>query len=509
MTKLMPNELQLTPLLAPFIPTGGEPHVRDLALRIRVFTEAFNAWESLHLHLSPASLAFKTDITRTLRAADLTPRQLREAIRNYDAFRAYINGFARRLFPYLVDWSSDLMTLHASFYQGGRGIVFTAGDAQVPFLMTSIPSLRSLGCGLPIEVMFLGDADLSSQSRSILEALDGVITRDMSHMIDDTDWALRGWAAKPFAILLSSFREAIFIDADALSFVNLEILFTDEQYLGTGALFFKDRNTMPGSKRSWLTEILPQPVSHLVEENRMWTGESTHMQDSGVVVVDKWKHFLPLLLTTRLNGPDRDGDEEKGKKGVYQMVFGDKETFWLSWELTGNHDYAFYDGEAGTMGILSKTPELPQQSSVSTNEQEPLAKGLSTLSKDPASTLAIESSVASRRQKLLNRRNTPCICSQQLVHFDRAGQPLWFNGWLATQKLDDETEVEFRDFEYYAREMKGRRRRGERDPYSVHPRNVVCMQTTQTFAFTDEEQATLKMMRDFAKVAIAKRDGLE
>ncbi|KAK4554211.1 hypothetical protein LTR86_008739 [Recurvomyces mirabilis] len=463
----------------------------------------------MHLHLSPASLAFKTDITRRLRAADLTSRQLRDAIRIYDAFRAYINRFAHHLFPYLLDWSSDLMTLHASFYQGGKGIVFTAGDAQVAFLMTTIPSLRSLGCELPVEVMFLGDADLSSQSRSVLEALDGVITRDMSHMIDDSGWALRGWAAKPFAILLSSFREAIFVDADALSFVNLEILFTDEQYLETGALFFKDRNTMPGSKRSWLTEILPLPVSHLVEENRMWTGESTHMQDSGIVVVDKWKHLLPLLLTTRLNGPDRDGDEDKGKKGVYEMVFGDKETFWLSWELTGSQDYSFYDGEAGTMGTLSKTPEKSQHSSVQTNEQELLAKEVSIPSKDQASTLANESSVALRRQKLLSRRNAPSICSQQLVHFDRSGQPLWFNGWLATQKLDDETEVEFRDFEYYAREMKGRRPRGDRDPYSVQPRNLVCMQTTQTYAFTDEEQATLKMMREFAKVAIAKRDGLE
>jgi alpha 1,3-mannosyltransferase len=46
------------------------------------------------------------------------------------------------------------------------------------------------------------------------------------------------------------------------------------------------------------------------------------MQDSGVVVVDKWRHFVPLLLTTRLNGIDRDGSEANGHRGVYDMVYG-------------------------------------------------------------------------------------------------------------------------------------------------------------------------------------------
>lgn len=121
---------------------------------------------------------------------------------------------------------------------------------------------------------------------------------------------------------MSSFREALFIDADALFFVDPQTLFEDEQYMDNGALFFKDRSINPENKRSWLRKILPPPISSRVMESRMWTGESGHMQDSGVVVIDKWKHFLPLLLATRLNGPDRDGNEETGKRGVYDMVYG-------------------------------------------------------------------------------------------------------------------------------------------------------------------------------------------
>ncbi len=48
------------------------------------------------------------------------------------------------------------------------------------------------------------------------------------------------------------------------------------------------------------------------------------MQESGVVVVDKWKHFIPLLLVARMNGPDRDGNKGKGVTGVYDMLFGEK-----------------------------------------------------------------------------------------------------------------------------------------------------------------------------------------
>lgn len=121
---------------------------------------------------------------------------------------------------------------------------------------------------------------------------------------------------------MSSFREVLFLDADALFFVNPETLFESPLYLDTGALFFKDRLTMRDTKRNWLQKVLPRPFSRQIRYNRLWTGESSQMQESGVVVVDTWKHFVVLLLVTRMNGPDRDGNENDGKVGVYDMVYG-------------------------------------------------------------------------------------------------------------------------------------------------------------------------------------------
>ena len=98
-------------------------------------------------------------------------------------------------------------------------------------------------------------------------------------MVRDEGWKIKGWAAKPWAILLSSFREAIFIDADALFFQSPEILFEDPLYKKTGTLFFKDRIIMPESKKQFLKDILPHPISKSARQSRYWTGLSGHMQE--------------------------------------------------------------------------------------------------------------------------------------------------------------------------------------------------------------------------------------
>ena len=122
-------------------------------------------------------------------------------------------------------------------------------------------------------------------TRITLQDLPGVITRDMARMVNDEGWKLAGWAAKPFAILLSSFRETIFIDADSLFLRNPEVMFDDPDYQSTGALFFRDRLIMPESKKKWLQSLFDGTVPKKAKESRLWTGRSGHMQESGVLVV--------------------------------------------------------------------------------------------------------------------------------------------------------------------------------------------------------------------------------
>lgn len=326
---LLPGEMEGRDLLRAVEGTGKEK-LREMGLRTRQYKKFFEAWEELHLFFDQEGGTYvRDDVIQYLRyhshdssLSDESESPLAQTIHSYEAYRYFLVKFGQLLFPWTAPYFTDHMALHSHFKQGGRGIVLTAGDKQAPYLLTSIPIFRKLGCNLPIEVMYLGDSDLSEDYRSDLEAIDGVITRDIAQMVNDEGWKLAGWAAKPFAILYSSFRETIFIDADSLFFVNPEILFDDPMYKKTGALFFRDRLIMPENKKRWLQQILPKPISRQVKQSRLWLGDSGHQQESGVIVVDKYRHFIALMLVTRMNGPDRDGNKNEGKVGVYDLVYG-------------------------------------------------------------------------------------------------------------------------------------------------------------------------------------------
>lgn len=319
---LLPNETQIKSLLAP-LDMSGTDRVHEIGVRTRTFRILFEAWESVHLIRTHKNIYTRNVVQALYDDPSLTTHlemDMAQALRSYEKLRYVLSKMATLLFPWSMPLVGDQMDLHIQTYSGHRGIVITAGNKQAPYLLTSIPSMRWLGCDLPIEVMYLGDDDLSPSLQADLAALPGVTVRDLSLMVNDDGWKLAGWAAKPFSILYSRFREVMLVDADALFFQNPDVLFDDKSYQDTGALFFKDRLFMPGSKREWLKKILPHPPSAKVRESRFWTGESVHMQESGVVLVDKWRHFVSLLLVAKLNGPDRDTRD--GKQGIYEMVYG-------------------------------------------------------------------------------------------------------------------------------------------------------------------------------------------
>lgn len=337
---LLPSELEMRGLLRP-IELTGESRLRELGMLARKYKKYLEAWEDLHVVTdAEGGTHVRDDVIQYLRYHHTAGRAADAAgdvggsssqdhddlvgrIHAYEDFRRLLGHLNELLFPFTAPYFPDHMTLRSHLKKGGRGIALTAGNDQVTYLLTQIPILRRLGCDLPIEVMYVGDGDLNRDSRQDLEDLDGVITRDISAMVHPVGWDIGSWAAKPFAVLLSSFREVIFIDADSFFFVNPEVMFEYPEYVRTGALFFRDRLIMPENKKSWLQSVLPQPVSRNVKQSRLWTGESGHQQESGVMVVDTYRHFLAMLFVTRMNGPDRDGDRQSGKLGVYDMVYGE------------------------------------------------------------------------------------------------------------------------------------------------------------------------------------------
>jgi alpha 1,3-mannosyltransferase len=164
--------------------------LRDLAIRTRSFKLFFEAWETLHIIPSPVNITIQQNVIERVRQRPSIDTS--RALQNYDKMRCFMNRFAQHLFPWTMGYFADHMLLHAGFHGEGRGIVITVGDHQVSYVLTSIRTFRELGCGLPVEVFFLGDNDLHEDSRSALAKIPGVATRDLSQMIHDDGWTLKG-----------------------------------------------------------------------------------------------------------------------------------------------------------------------------------------------------------------------------------------------------------------------------------------------------------------------------
>ncbi|KAJ0168436.1 putative alpha-1,3-mannosyltransferase MNN14 [Colletotrichum tanaceti] len=484
---LLPDEIRHQELIRPVASTG-KLRMREMGLRTRAYKTYFTAWEALHLDHEDETY-IHNDIPQYLRQhhpGGLGGLSLAQTLRSYEGFRSFIIAMAELLFPWTMPYFGDHMSLHAHIKNGGRGIVLTAGNGQAPYLLTTIYSFRKLGCTLPIEIMYLGDEDLGQDYIAELEGLDGVVTRDMAVMVRDDGWKLRGWAAKPFAILLSSFREVVFIDADSLFFRDPALLFDDDDYREKGALFFRDRLFLPEKKAPFLQAILQKPIPKAATESRMWTGESGHQQESGVIVVDKSRHFIPMLLVTRMNGPDRDGNKEEGRVGVYELVYGDKETFWLGWLLAGDEDYAFHKGEAAIMGAAYQYgDDLPEEvrEECEKSETDPDAKSY-----------PLECEIADRDGK-----PQALICASQLLHLDTEGKPLWLNGWLLENKFKG-PESGFAKFESYLVEPADATLR-KPGSWKLYKGNRFCMlgDADKKFDFTLEETTALEMIVERAR----------
>lgn len=275
MIEMIPEGYERNQLLSR-IENSGVERMRDLGIRTRQYARYLRIWDALHFTVGENDAHVRDDVLQAIEKDSSIARELKvsqvQLIHKYESFRNVVTTLGHRLFSFTAPYFSSHSAMRARTFKGGRGVVLTGGNDQMPFLRTQIRHFRKLGLKLPIEVMYLGEDDLREQFREELERMENVVTRDIRHMIDDDGWQIRGWAGKPWALLVSSFQEAIFIDADSFFFQNPEVLFNHPDYKRTGALFFKDRLMMAESKRNWLRDFLPSPYSQQVLNSRPWQG---------------------------------------------------------------------------------------------------------------------------------------------------------------------------------------------------------------------------------------------
>lgn len=203
-----------------------------------------------------------------------------------------------------------------AYQSGSRGIVSTAGGAQLPIMITSLHMLRRTGSELPIEI-FVADASEYDEfiCNTLLPTLNAkcVVLEDILKF-SPLVHGLKKYQFKIFSLLFSSFEQVLFLDADAFPIRDPTHLFTSELFTSNGLITWPD---------FW--QVTYNPAFFHITSQKVPTSFPYAATESGQLLVSKKTHWKMLFLSAYYNfyGPS-----------YYYPMFtqghhgeGDKETF--------------------------------------------------------------------------------------------------------------------------------------------------------------------------------------
>jgi alpha 1,2-mannosyltransferase len=212
----------------------------------------------------------------------------------------------------------------------GKGIVTCAGGVNhVTCAWVNINMLRQTGCALPIELWYTGH-ELNAETIRAFEQL-GV---QCKNSLDYTGQQVYGFSLKPFAILNSSFKEVLFLDADNNCVTDPAYLFDDDLYKTYGTIFWPDYWITDKANPIW--EITGCKDYHSIE------------QESGQILINKEKCWKEINVCMHFN---------LRREHYYEMLLGDKDTFRFAWRALGTH-YNMIAMHAGACGFEAEDRDL-------------------------------------------------------------------------------------------------------------------------------------------------------
>jgi hypothetical protein len=132
---------------------------------------------------------------------------------------------------------------------------------------------------------------------------------------------LASYASKAYAMLVSSFREAVLFDAGAVPFQDPDNFFGLDDYRRSGFLVFRDYVEWTPHKWDWMAE------EFCVDTAAIHTFYAGTEGDSSCVMMDKVRSWDALLVAAILNGPLQHT--------TYQKLNGDKDTWVMAMLYAG------------------------------------------------------------------------------------------------------------------------------------------------------------------------------
>ncbi len=222
----------------------------------------------------------------------------------------------------------------------GDGIVFVGGGRFNWMALMSVKSLRNIGSELPVEVMIPNQADYEADlCENVLPSLNAKCLYLPEILGNETYSMLKfgGYQYKSLALLVSSFKNVLLLDADNLAAYVPDVIFRSEPFKSKGMIVWPDfwkRSTSPdfynitGIEVSSDERVLPGftendkkylPLHHMKGSLLDPTSES------GQFILNKETHLHDMFLALYYNS--------YGPKYYYPLLSqgvvgeGDKETF--------------------------------------------------------------------------------------------------------------------------------------------------------------------------------------
>ncbi|RHX96598.1 hypothetical protein DYB25_003088 [Aphanomyces astaci] len=262
----------------------------------------------------------------------------------------------------------------SKFASAPRGIVMCMHTRMVPMGVSLIQELRALGNIDPVQVFYCLPNELSSTDVTLLTGLGNVEVVDLcSVLVTSRVFADHGVASrfqnfwlKPLALVFSPFPNVLLVDVDTIFLHDPALLWTSSPVVDTGTLFFHDRvldfsqflnqDVGPDDGQTFIQVFFdtfpyaavnltrPAAISDTMRRSMVWNKHTAHEQDSSVVLIDKTRagpHVLETLwyLVTVKRFQDQ-----------ITFSWGDKEAFWLAFELAGI-PYAFSPWNCGVVSL--------------------------------------------------------------------------------------------------------------------------------------------------------------
>ena len=240
---------------------------------------------------------------------------------------------------------AELRNATSQLYEG-RGIVTVAGGQYFPPALVTLRMLRKTGSNLPVQVYLQSQSEYEPEiCESILPALNAECFVIESYLRKKSPVKITHYQLKVMAILFSSFKEVVFLDADCIPLRDPQELLDSEPYKTKGLVTWPDY---------WINteDAIFYKIAGM---STFPPGMPARSRESGQLLVNKDPHLTTLILAAYYNVYGPDYYYAIFSQGVSGM--GDKETFLEAAVVLGLPYYAVKQ-RVGTLGYFQSNKEF-------------------------------------------------------------------------------------------------------------------------------------------------------